>query len=317
MSGLATRGLKVLAWVCVGAIYFLMCWGNIVSSAGAGLACPDWPLCHGTITPPMTWDIVLEWGHRTIAAATSVLIVATLWVSRKFRSQSQGLVRRLGFVVICLLASQIVLGGITVMLELSAFVSTVHLIFATIIFSLMIALALKIQNPNQNEPHPKLITLTQIGLIAMLVQIALGALVRHNHAGLACPLFPNCSDQGFWPSPYYEALLAFTHRWWGILLLGIFVHIGMASKKSPLHSRLGLSILGISIFQVLLGIGTVAMGLSTTMRAVHALVGYGLWALLFTLYVRVGGFKFFDGANHWKPGKQGSLQSHHIASANS
>ncbi len=305
-SGFASRP-KTLAWICVGVLYFLMCWGNFVSSAGAGLACPDWPLCHGTITPPFRWDIVLEWGHRTLAALTSIFILATLWFSRGFRKSVSPMSARLGRIVLSLLASQIVLGGITVMLELSVAISTVHLLIATVIFSFMIWLAMKLQWNDEivvqsaSPKASKVRRLALFGLLGLFVQLALGALVRHGHAGLACPGFPSCSGESFFPAGYSEAILAFSHRWWGVLLMGMFIHLMIATKKySPRLNGLALSIGIVAILQVALGIWTVLGGLPTVIRASHAAVGYALWAFLFMLYVRAGGLSFMEGKNTWK-----------------
>ena len=42
----------MLTWAAVVAVFLLMSIGNVVSATGSGLACPDWPLCHGQPDPP-------------------------------------------------------------------------------------------------------------------------------------------------------------------------------------------------------------------------------------------------------------------------
>ena len=39
--------------------------GGFVRVSGSGLGCPDWPLCYGEIIPPMSYETLIEWGHRT------------------------------------------------------------------------------------------------------------------------------------------------------------------------------------------------------------------------------------------------------------
>jgi len=286
--------MKKLAWITVGLTYFLMFWGNVVSSTGSGLACPDWPLCHGTITPTLSADIVLEWGHRIIAFTTSLFILATLYFVFTNKDQAQENLKRSGRTLLVLLGFQILLGGLTVLLGLSVWVSTIHLLIATFVFSGLITVACVTtwNNPVIEPASPKIQRLAVAGLGALLVQFVLGALVRHNHSGLACPNFPGCLD-GFLPIPLnFETAIAFTHRWWGFLMLGLFGHLSFAAPKlSPRLTPLTRQLFALSIAQVILGIGTVLSGLHTHSRAIHAALGYALWGILFFTAIRAGALR--------------------------
>lgn len=286
--------MRKLSWVTVGFTYFLMVWGNLVSSTGSGLACPDWPLCHGTITPPMHPDIILEWGHRVLAAITGSLIIATVVASWK-KSKENPLLRKVLRNLIILLPIQIVLGGITVKLGLSVIASTIHLLIATTLFSFLILIA-SVQTFGEDlkpaTPAPKLSRLGKSALVGLVIQLLLGGIVRHGHAGLACPNFPGCLE-GFLPIPFsMQGLFAFSHRWWGILLIGLFAHLMIAAKKqAPALKGLATLIAGVSIAQILLGILTVTTALHTHVRATHAAIGYALWGLTFFLTLRAGGLQ--------------------------
>src|SRR5262245_46718850 len=102
--------------------------GNIVSATGSGLACPDWPLCHGSVIPPLRADVLIEYSHRLTAAVTSILIIATSIAMLRGRTAADH--RWLGVALLVLLGAQIGLGGITVLLRLPHAISTAHLITA-------------------------------------------------------------------------------------------------------------------------------------------------------------------------------------------
>jgi heme A synthase len=137
---------------------------------------------------------------------------------------------------------------------------------------------------------PKLRRLSFAGLIALLIQYSLGAVSREFYAGLACPHFPTCANS-FFPSNF-ESSIAFVHRWWGILMLGLFVHVAIAAvKTAPELLAPARRALGLSVAQVFLGIGVVMTQLSADSRLVHVAIGYALWGNLLFILVRTGGIK--------------------------
>lgn len=292
---------KAVAWTTALFTYLLMVWGNMVSATGSGLACPDWPLCHGSIFPPLEFDIILEWGHRLLAFTTTLLILVTAFLVWR-QSQQKAHLRGVTRTILILLGAQILLGGITVMLELSVLVSTIHLTVATFVFSGIIAIAAVSQFEDRLivSQSAKLRRLSVAALIGLLVQFILGALLRHNGAGLACPFFPSCMES-FFPSAHLEQILAFTHRWWGFLLLGVFVQIVSVSKKaSPQLFKWSLFIIFLVGFQILLGVGTVLSSLHTGSRGLHAATGYALWAFLFYFSLRAGALQWLWKAQNSK-----------------
>lgn len=285
-----------LGWATVGCVYLLMVWGNLVSATGSGLGCPDWPLCHGTILPPLEKTVIFEWGHRILALLASILMIVT--VVHLFRSNHlSATLKKTGKTLLVLLGVQILLGGVTVFLELSLTISTIHLIMANLVFGGFILAACVLQWGDQtalaNVAPRSLSRMSLSGLLALLAQLALGAIVRHGHAGLACPSFPNCLD-GFWPIPlHFETAVAFAHRWFGFVLLGLFFHLPKAAKRElPALSKLASLALLLALTQVGLGVLTVISGLSLSMRALHAAFGYGLWGVLFLIAIRSGALQF-------------------------
>jgi heme a synthase len=123
------------------------------------------------------------------------------------------------------------------------------------------------------------------GLAVLLVQMALGGYVRHASAGLACPDFPLCS--GSLLPHHWESAVHWIHRWLGVLLLGVFVHLAMAARRTPL-GLVAMSAAALATLQVALGIAAVLSGLAVPLRALHAVVAYLLWATLVWISVRAG-----------------------------
>jgi len=271
-----------LAWAAVVAVFFLMTLGNVVSATGSGLACPDWPLCHGSVIPPLRLDVLIEYSHRLAALAATVLIVATTVLALR-GTRVPGL-RRLAWLLPTLLAVQIALGGITVLLNLPHLISTAHLVNALLILGGLILLARGLQAgapARAGSRDDRLRRLARVGLIVLLVQLALGGYVRHSGAGLACPDFPLCSGD-LLPTQWLAGV-HWVHRWLGVLLLGLFIHVAVTGRTAA--TRL---VAALAVLQVALGIATVLLQLTPVVRAAHAAVGYAIWAVLVWVSVEAG-----------------------------
>jgi heme A synthase len=277
----------MLTWAAVVAVFLLMSIGNVVSATGSGLACPDWPLCHGSLIPPLRPDVLIEYSHRLVAALASILIVATIVMA--MRRSGQPATRRMGWTLLVLLAAQIGLGGITVLLKLPDLISTAHLVNALLIFGGLLVLAGSERGPA--TPSPKISRLARAGLGVLLVQLALGGYVRHSGAGLACPDFPLCS--GAVLPGHWLAVAHWTHRWLGVLLLGLFIHLGMAGRGTPLARATSAAAL-LAVVQVGLGIATVLLRLEPPIRAAHAAIGYALWGAVVWTAARSGAMSLLN-----------------------
>ncbi|MFZ9594923.1 MAG: COX15/CtaA family protein [Bdellovibrionia bacterium] len=161
-----------------------------------------------------------------------------------------------------------------------------------LIFSASIAMACRIQfSPLLIPEVPgKMARLARAGLLSLILQFTMACAMRTWNAGLSCPNFPLCSET-FLPRPWtlYSAL-AWTHRWWGVLLLGLFFHLALLSaRKAPLLAGVTRRAFGLSVAQIFLGIGTVLSGLHPDSRTLHSAVGWALWGLLFFVALRSGG----------------------------
>jgi len=51
---------RAFSWSAAIAAFALAVLGRWIRINGAGMTCPDWPLCHGLIVPPLDAGVLLE-----------------------------------------------------------------------------------------------------------------------------------------------------------------------------------------------------------------------------------------------------------------
>lgn len=188
-----------LSVLTVVATFFLLIVGGLVHGTGSSLACPDWPTCYGTFFPEMKGGVFFEHSHRIVASLVGLLtIVQAVAIARARRGEP---VVKLAWVAVALVIFQGVLGGITVLYQLPTFISSAHLATSMLFFSLTILIAFKLAPPVDRGAQPatpgglERLTISVTALVYL--QIVLGALVRHLHAGLACLDIPLCKGSIF------------------------------------------------------------------------------------------------------------------------
>ena len=55
---------KVVALLSLAVSFIQITLGGFVRASESGLGCPDWPLCHGQIIPPIEFHTLIEYSHR-------------------------------------------------------------------------------------------------------------------------------------------------------------------------------------------------------------------------------------------------------------
>jgi heme A synthase len=280
----------MLEKITVAVIFLLLVWGNIVAGLKAGLACPDWPLCHGKILPPFRWDIYIEFFHRVIGATASILLIV---LSYKRVREYPRLTKLIPILTVALLIFQITLGGIVVLMKLPVDITTFHFGAALLIFTLTLYLASfdgKIDMPS--------FSLSNFGwlffplALLIFVQAVLGAYVRHTDAGLACPDFPKCL--GHWIPPVLTGIVLthYIHRSLAYLIFIVVFSVFFYSfiNRQLRHFRSEIILLVILIFlQILVGVGVVHSKLFFVITAIH--ISLALLILGTVLYTWFQGMK--------------------------
>ncbi|HET7225295.1 MAG TPA: COX15/CtaA family protein [Candidatus Eisenbacteria bacterium] len=103
--------------------------GGMVSTNHAGLACPDWPLCNGSLVPTLAGPVGMQVMHRLGAYALTLAVMATLVRARA----ADGAVLRGVAAAFTLVAAQIAIGVTAIALQLPPWASALHLANAALI----------------------------------------------------------------------------------------------------------------------------------------------------------------------------------------
>ena len=264
-----SRWIRSLALAGLVLCFTVVVLGAYVRLTTAGLGCPDWPGCYGHITPPSHLDIAennqvfpnkpidegkawREMIHRYAASTLGLICVALAVLA--FVTRRQRLISLpLAWGLVGIIVFQGLLGMLTVTWQVTPLVVTGHLLFGLTTLSLLwwLWLSLQQQHPSGDADSARLVwQLTLIGLIALIVQIALGGWTSTNYADIACPDFPKCQD-AWWPnSDFRDAFILWrglgVNYEGGVLSIPARVAIHLTHRMGAIVAALTLTLAAIT-----------------------------------------------------------------------
>jgi cytochrome c oxidase assembly protein subunit 15 len=278
--------LKRQVTVLVAITYVLLIVGASVRVHGAGLACPDWPLCFGEVVPPINFHVGLEFGHRVFAGCVSLLfgwVGFRIWRQRDTLSPDVG---RWWVGAGVALVMQVILGGLTVLELLAQWTVASHLLVGNLFCALLWVLALRIGEQDRTPPRTPLSRSVRVWSLLLggllVAQLVLGGWVSSSHAGLACGnTWPDCAGAGWFPT--FEGLLGLhvTHRLVASLLLVTAVVGLFLGRQHPRLTRLFSGMLALLAGQAMLGVANVWLALPVEVTLAHT-AGAAASVLLYT-----------------------------------
>jgi heme a synthase len=216
---MSMRWLSRFAWLTCIATLFLVCSGGMVTSKNVGLAVPDWPTTFGYnmfLFPVSKWvgGILFEHTHRLMGSLVGFLtIILAVWL---WLSEDRQWLRNLGVIALGGVILQGILGGLRVTMmkdEIGIF----HACVAQAFLGLLVVIALATTNfwrtlaDRHFDKFASIKTLAIAITIAIYVQLALGATMRHQHRDLAILDFPTAN--GAWIPDTSATALAKINAW--------------------------------------------------------------------------------------------------------
>jgi cytochrome c oxidase assembly protein subunit 15 len=269
-------GLHRFAVLTAGATVLLIVAGGLVTSTESGLSVPDWPLSYGRLMPPMVGGIFYEHGHRMVATTVGLLtVVLAIWLARR---EPRAWVRRLGYAALGTVVAQGVLGGLTVLFLLPTPISVAHACLAQTFFCLVVTLAVVTSPRWRDAPTVGPSPVSRVGawtVAAVFIQLMIGAVMRHDRAGLAIPDFPLALGRIVPPLSSFPVAIHFAHRVWALVVAG-FVGASLAaavrSGRSGLR-RTASALAALVLVQIGLGAATVLTGKAVAVATAHVVTG--------------------------------------------
>src|SRR6516164_3981549 len=247
-SATSTKWLNRFAWLTCVATLLLICSGGMVTSKNVGLAVPDWPTTFGYnmfLFPISKWvgGILFEHTHRLMGSLVGFLtIILAVWL---WLGDDRRWLRKLGVIAVIGVILQGILGGLRVTMMKDQ-IGIFHACVAQAFLGLLVFIALVTtkfwsslangtsavesgaaltpgltylkQIPGSHDlALPSLTRVSPIKAlaiaitVAIYVQLALGATMRHQHRDLAILDFPTAN--GAWIPDTSAAALAKINAW--------------------------------------------------------------------------------------------------------
>ena len=189
--------------------------GAYVRLSDAGLGCPDWPGCYGTLTVPQSETAILnaqsaypnsmvmvgkawrEMAHRYLAGTLGLIVLTIFalgWRAKREINTSPWLSTTL----VLIIAFQAMLGMWTVTMLLKPAIVSAHLLGGMTTLAILVWLAHRHWGSySANIIKPKHFKIAiRFALVVIIMQIFLGGWTSTNYAALACTDFPTC--HGVW-----------------------------------------------------------------------------------------------------------------------
>ena len=260
--------------------------GGVVRVTGSGLGCPDWPLCHGKVIPPLEYHALIEYSHRLSATVVGFLVLALVFMAwRRYRYDRLVLATSTTALAVTLLAAS--LGGAAVLTELEWWSVMVHLGLAQVLVA-SIALALvATASPPPRRPRREGRTMRfelsiGISLVGLLTLTLLGSYMVGRGYGASCATWPLCEGKAFPTSTPFAVHMA--HRYVaafvGVLIAWTVLQAWNRRKEEPVTAWLGVALAALFAAQVGLGAVTVWSSFASSLKAFHLTMATLVWTAL-------------------------------------
>ncbi|MDA8908780.1 MAG: COX15/CtaA family protein [Verrucomicrobiales bacterium] len=232
----------------------------------------------------------------TVALGLALLPIG--WLLWSWKARSWTLVEKLTALALLMVTTQAIFGGLRVT-EISDVFAVIHGCFAQAFFCVLILIAMASGGGWENTGFTGSVDRLRLTKIAgtiftglIFLQLILGAKMRHFHRS-GVPDDDLFRTQGQWIPGFEDPIIAvlFLHKFTAVCVLlfalGIAIRLFTGRKQSDGRDfRLMALIVGLILFQIVLGLSVIGTEKSFWVTNVHVLNGLSILALAFVFAVR-------------------------------
>ena len=293
-------------------IYLVIVAGSVVRMSGAGMGCPDWPMCFDQVIPPTSVDqlpenyqeIYAERGYKDTtfnafhtwteyinrlvgAVAGFFCLILAIWSVRFAKSDPWVCI--LSFLVLFAMGFQGWLGAVVVYSVLQPFKISIHMLMALVIVAMMLHLLIR-QNLGKLVPlyrnDPTFKRIAYALLITVLIQIVVGTQLREEIDVVSKTLGESARNSWI-GSVGWVKLLHRSFAWVPVALAGwLWFH----SIRRRYQMNQPWFILAIILVEVVLGIVLYYLGMPKWAQPLHLVLATVLFGANYWFCIKLSNF---------------------------
>jgi cytochrome c oxidase assembly protein subunit 15 len=308
----AMKSWRRLAIITICAVYFLILVGASVRASGAGMGCPDWPTCFGSLIPPFSesqlpanyqeiyadrgyaetrFNVVKTWTeyvNRLLGVTIGLLILATAWKSFSVRKHDNKIMIA-SVAALIMVIYQGWLGSRVVASNLQPGMITVHMLMAlvivgTLLFALARARRGALAASSMVGIDPRFRKWLYAVLVMTVIQIIMGVQIRElmdylNHTvGADRDVWISAQSWVFYVHRSFSAVVLFGNVW---IVWMLWQSLGFSHSLT----RLAAGMLSVVVLAVVSGATLGHLGMPALIQPTHLLSASLIFGLQFLLWM--------------------------------
>lgn len=301
-----------LGLIAIVAVYFLILVGGTVRATGAGMGCPDWPLCFGKLIPPThesqlpanwreiyadrgyhsapfepvkTW---IEYVNRLVGASIGLLILAFAAMSARFR-KIDSVVMWCAVGALLAVAFNGWLGSKVVSSNLRPVMISLHMAGAFLVQMFLIYAVTRASRQRFTQEIGSGLPgwfryLLLATMVAMVIQIYLGVQIRESVDLISRAATEVERSQWIEMVPW----IFYVHRSWSWVILGLSAVLIFKVFKSSLRQtvigKTVIALVALIVFEMILGGALNHLGFPAVAQPVHLLAAHLIFGALWLMW---------------------------------